>query len=43
MWNAADGRNDDYVKEDDVDVHAVVADTLRQRGFAVEGDEMETD
>lgn len=41
--SSANPRNDDYVKEDDVDVHAVVAETLRQRGFAVEGDEMEED
>lgn len=33
-------RNDDYIKERDVDVRAVVAETLRQRGFpAVDGDE----
>lgn len=30
-----------YVREDDVDVHQVVAETLRSRGFGVEGDEMD--
>ncbi|TXT13745.1 hypothetical protein VHUM_01112 [Vanrija humicola] len=30
-----------FVREDDVDVHKVVADTLRSRGFGVEGDEMD--
>ncbi len=35
-------RNDDYAKEDDVDVHEVVAQTLRERGLPVQGDEMDT-
>ncbi|GMK55985.1 hypothetical protein CspeluHIS016_0210410 [Cutaneotrichosporon spelunceum] len=35
-------RNDEFVREDDVDVHAVVAQTLRERGLPVAGDEMDT-
>lgn len=31
-------RNDKFVREDDVDVHEVVAETLRARGFGVEED-----
>lgn len=38
----ADGRNDDYVREEDVDVHEVVTQTLRERGLPVAGDEMDT-
>jgi hypothetical protein len=35
-------RNDTYIREDDVDVKAVVAETLRQRGFgAAEDDAMD--
>lgn len=34
-------RNDKYVREDDVNVHEVVAETLRARGFGVE-DDMDT-
>ncbi|WVQ71486.1 hypothetical protein IAR50_001024 [Cryptococcus sp. DSM 104548] len=32
-------RNDNYVREDDVDVKATVDATLRERGFAVEDDD----
>ncbi|WVQ98468.1 hypothetical protein IAU59_005594 [Kwoniella sp. CBS 9459] len=32
-------KNDNYIREDDVDVKATVDETLRQRGFAVEGDD----
>jgi hypothetical protein len=32
-------RNDTYIREDDVDVKAVVAETLRQRGFGAAEDE----
>ena len=34
-------KNDNYVREADVDVHEVVAQTLRERGFGVEGDAMD--
>ncbi|WVR05041.1 hypothetical protein IAU60_002053 [Kwoniella sp. DSM 27419] len=32
-------KNDTFVREDDIDVKAAVDETLRQRGFAVEGDD----
>ncbi|KAK6902768.1 DNA-directed RNA polymerase I and III subunit RPAC2 [Kwoniella mangroviensis CBS 10435] len=32
-------RNDNYIKENDIDVRAAVDETLRQRGFPVEGDD----
>lgn len=34
-------QNDNYPREKDVDVHEVVAETLRERGFGVEGDAMD--
>jgi len=37
------GRNDNYTEEKDVDVQAVVADTLRQRGFGVVEDDERMD
>ncbi|WWC85330.1 uncharacterized protein L201_000193 [Kwoniella dendrophila CBS 6074] len=36
-------KNDNYIKEDDIDVKAAVDETLRQRGFAVEGDDANMD
>lgn len=33
--------NDNYVREKDIDVHEVVAETLRERGFGVEEDVMD--
>ncbi|OCF31521.1 DNA-directed RNA polymerase I and III subunit RPAC2 [Kwoniella heveanensis CBS 569] len=32
-------KNDTYIREDDIDVKATVDETLRQRGFPVEGDD----
>ncbi|OCF72024.1 DNA-directed RNA polymerase I and III subunit RPAC2 [Kwoniella mangroviensis CBS 8886] len=32
-------RNDNYIKENDIDVRAAVDETLRQRGFPVESDD----
>jgi hypothetical protein len=34
-------RNDKYIKEDDVNIQELVAETLRSRGFGVEGDDMD--
>ncbi|WRT66969.1 uncharacterized protein IL334_003934 [Kwoniella shivajii] len=36
-------KNDNYIKEDDIDVRAAVDETLRQRGFGVEGDAEQMD
>ena len=43
-YNCADSRsNDKYIKEDDVDVRAVVEQTLRERGrIPEEDDSMDT-
>ncbi|WVF72471.1 hypothetical protein IAT40_007286 [Kwoniella sp. CBS 6097] len=32
-------KNDNYIREEDIDVKATVDETLRQRGFPVEGDD----
>jgi DNA-directed RNA polymerase I and III subunit RPAC2 len=35
-------KKDKYVRENDVDVHETVNNILRERGFGVEGDDMDT-